>query len=247
MAVEDGMREEGRKPAELAVEDDFRLPTSDLRLPAGERPEHRLEFFLRHPLVERDADLLRVHLAKVDAGFERLANDLVCVFDAHRDRVEEVLSREVADPRSFSCAASHAAARCTRRAMSRRPSGPCHTAYMPAITASRTCAVQMLLVAFSRRMCCSRVCSERRRPAWPCASFDTPTSRPGIRRFSASFTDMKAACGPPNPSGTPKRWRIADADVGAEFARGLQQASARANRRKRRRARPPCALPQPRR
>ena len=39
------------------------------------------------------------------------------------------------------------------------PAGPCHTAYMPAMTASNTCAVQMFDVAFSRRMCCSRVCS----------------------------------------------------------------------------------------
>jgi hypothetical protein len=30
---------------------------------------------------------------------------------------------------------------------------------MLAITAGSTCAVQMLDVAFSRRMCCSRVCS----------------------------------------------------------------------------------------
>jgi len=33
---------------------------------------------------------------------------------------------------------------------------------MLAITASSTCAVQMFDVAFSRRMCCSRVCSARR-------------------------------------------------------------------------------------
>ena len=33
-----------------------------------------------------------------------------------------------------------------------------YTAYIDAITASRTCAVQMFDVAFSRRMCCSRVC-----------------------------------------------------------------------------------------
>ena len=32
-----------------------------------------------------------------------------------------------------------------------------------AITASSTCAVQILLVAFSRRMCCSRVCNASRR------------------------------------------------------------------------------------
>src|SRR5438445_532835 len=46
--------------------------------------------------------------------------------------------------------------------MRRRPSGPWYTAYMLAITASSTCAVQMLLVAFSRRMCCSRVCRAMR-------------------------------------------------------------------------------------
>ena len=33
---------------------------------------------------------------------------------------------------------------------------------MPAMTASSTCAVQMFDVAFSRRMCCSRVCSASR-------------------------------------------------------------------------------------
>jgi hypothetical protein len=46
---------------------------------------------------------------------------------------------------------------------------------MLAITASSTCAVQMFDVAFSRRMCCSRVCSasgSRR----ACASTVTPTS-----------------------------------------------------------------------
>ena len=37
-----------------------------------------------------------------------------------------------------------AVSRCTRRAIRVRPSGPCQTAYMPAMTASSTCAVQML-------------------------------------------------------------------------------------------------------
>ena len=55
-------------------------------------------------------------------------------------------------------------------AMRFSPSGPCHTAYMPAITASSTCAVQMFEVAFSRRMCCSRVCSASRIAGWPAAS-----------------------------------------------------------------------------
>ena len=60
--------------------------------------------------------------------------------------------------------------------------GPWYTAYMLAITASSTCAVQMLLVAFSRRMCCSRVCSASRYAGAPSASRDTPTSRPGSDR-----------------------------------------------------------------
>ncbi len=90
--------------------------------------------------------------------------------------------------------------------MRRSPSGPCHTAYIPAITASSTWAVQMLEVAFSRRMCCSRVCSARRRAGAPLASWLTPTRRPGIRRLKASRVAKKPACGPPKPMGTPKRW-----------------------------------------
>ncbi len=86
------------------------------------------------------------------------------------------------------------------------PSGPCQTAYIPAMTASSTCAVQMLLVAFSRRMCCSRVCSASRIAGCPAASCDTPTRRPGITRLNLSCVAKNAACGPPNPIGTPNRW-----------------------------------------
>jgi hypothetical protein len=42
------------------------------------------------------------------------------------------------------------------------PFGPWKTAYIDAMTASRACAVQTLEVAFSRRICCSRVWSARR-------------------------------------------------------------------------------------
>ena len=86
-----------------------------------------------------------------------------------------------------------------------RPSGPCHTPYMPAMFARRTCAVQMLEVAFSRRICCSRVCSARRRAGRPMVSVLTPTRRPGIERAWVSSVAMNAACGPPNPIGTPRR------------------------------------------
>ena len=71
------------------------------------------------------------------------------------------------------------------------PSGPCHTAYMPAMLASSTCAVQMLLVAFSRRMCCSRVCRARRSAGRPAVSVLTPTRRPGSARACASRVARK--------------------------------------------------------
>ena len=52
----------------------------------------------------------------------------------------------------------------------------------PAMFASSACAVQMFDVAFSRRMCCSRVCSAIRYAVLPCASTDTPMIRPGAWR-----------------------------------------------------------------
>ncbi len=50
--------------------------------------------------------------------------------------------------------------------------------------ASNACAVQMLLVAFSRRMCCSRVCNARRKAGLPSASlWKRATMRPGQVAF----------------------------------------------------------------
>ena len=87
---------------------------------------------------------------------------------------------------------------CTRSAIRLRPSGPWYTAYMLAMTASSTCAVQMLLVALSRRMCCSRVCSAMRRAGLPSASFETPMMRPGqVALVARRVVAKKAACGPP--------------------------------------------------
>ncbi|MNJ50026.1 hypothetical protein D3C77_452860 [compost metagenome] len=73
-----------------------------------------------------------------------------------------------------------------RSAICFRPCGPWYTAYMLAMLASSTWAVQMLLVAFSRRMCCSRVCMARRRAVLPKRSIETPTRRPGMSRLNAS-------------------------------------------------------------
>jgi hypothetical protein len=55
----------------------------------------------------------------------------------------------------------------------------------------------MLLVAFSRRMCCSRVCSAMRYATWPCASSVTPINRPGSLRTHSVRVAKNAACGPP--------------------------------------------------
>jgi len=100
-------------------------------------------------------------------------------------------------PSRATALASSTVSVCTRSAMRRSPSGPWYTAYMLAITASSTCAVQMLLVAFSRRMCCSRVCNAMRSAGRPLASRDTPMMRPGTCRLCSSRVAKNAACGPP--------------------------------------------------
>ena len=66
------------------------------------------------------------------------------------------------------------ASMCTRAAMAFRPSGPWYTAYDAATLASSACAVQMLDVALSRRMCCSRVCIAMRSAGLLLESRDTP-------------------------------------------------------------------------
>jgi hypothetical protein len=57
--------------------------------------------------------------------------------------------------------------------------------------------VQMLLVAFSRRMCCSRVWSASRSAGFFSRSMETPTSRPGSERLCSSRVAKNAAWGPP--------------------------------------------------
>jgi hypothetical protein len=64
---------------------------------------------------------------------------------------------------------------------------------MLAMMASSAWAVQMLLVAFSRLMCCSRVWIAMRRAVWPWASRLTPMMRPGILRAYSVLVEMNAA------------------------------------------------------
>ena len=58
-------------------------------------------------------------------------------------------------------------------------------------------------VALSLRICCSRVCKANLKAAFPCESIDWPTNLPGIDLSRPDLTDMKPACGPPKPIGTP--------------------------------------------
>ena len=112
-------------------------------------------------------------------------------------QVKEIVSKKpddrIENPAVFIAEEAREASWLIRRAIRCSPSGPCHTPYMPAIFASKTCAVQILDVAFSRRMCCSRVCNVRRNAGRPAVSVLTPTSRPGSDRACLSRVAIKAA------------------------------------------------------
>ena len=69
----------------------------------------------------------------------------------------------------------------------------------------------MLLVAFSRRMCCSRVCSVRTKQRLPRRSTVWPAMRPGMRRTNFSRQAMMPRYGPPYGIGVPSEWPSATA------------------------------------
>ena len=91
-------------------------------------------------------------------------------------------------------------------------------------SAQRPELVQMLLVAFSRRICCSRVDRVSTKPRRPSASTVSPTSRPGIWRTNFSRVANRPRYGPPKFSALPSDWPSAGDDVGAHLARRLDQA-----------------------
>ena len=132
--------------------------------PAGQHRGHLQQLGVGGGLVAGDADRVR---RRPGAGCSRPARARSTAAaappgQAHPDRVEEPAGR--ARPGRWPAAWRPAGprGRCTLAAIAASPSGPWYTAYIAAITASSTCAVQMLLVAFSRRMCCSRACSASR-------------------------------------------------------------------------------------
>ena len=139
------------------------------------------------------------------------------------DRVEERVvhagdGRRAAPHRPAAAPADSPAGRCASA-----PPARATPRSSPAITASSTCAVQMLDVAFSRRMCCSRVCNASRIAGCPAASSDTPTSRPGMCRLNASRVAKNAGVRAAEAHRHAEALRRTDHHVGAHLARRRQQ------------------------
>ncbi len=78
----------------------------------------------------------------------------------------------------------------------------------------------MLLVALPCLICCSRVCKVNRYAFLLLESIDSPMILPGISRLNESLAAKNAACGPPKPSGTPKRCEFPSA-MSAPISFGL--------------------------
>ena len=78
--------------------------------------------------------------------------------------------------------------------------------------------VQMLDVALSRRMCCSRVESVSTKPRSPSASTVSPQRRPGIWRTIFAARREQADIGAAEVQRVADRLALADDDVGAHRA-----------------------------
>lgn len=81
----------------------------------------------------------------------------------------------------------------------------------------------MFEVAFSRRMCCSRVCSASRYAGAPSASTETPTRRPGRERFEAGADRHEAGVRAAVEQRHAEALGRADHDVRPGLSRCLQQ------------------------
>jgi len=91
-------------------------------------------------------------------------------------------------------------------AISRKPSLPSSVRCTVAASAQSAWFVQMFEVAFSRRMCCSRVASVSTNPRWPSESVVCPASRPGIWADKLVPRSNHARERPAVTRGSPKLW-----------------------------------------
>jgi hypothetical protein len=90
--------------------------------------------------------------------------------------------------------------------------------------------VQMLLVARSRRMCCSRVASVSTKPGWPFLSTVSPTMRPGhlLEIFAIVAAGEEAHARAAELGRQAERLPSADRDVHAEAPGGSSSRARRA-------------------
>src|SRR5579862_7707780 len=106
-----------------------------------------------------------------------------------------------------------------RRASRLNPLSPSSARWIVKARQQRPEFVQILLVAFSRRMCCSRVDSVSTYPRLPSASTVSPESRPGIWRMNFSRVANRPTYGPPKFNPLPIDWPSA-ATISAPMAPG---------------------------
>ena len=85
-------------------------------------------------------------------------------------------------------------------------------------SAHRPLLVQMFEVAFSRRICCSRVDRVSTKPRLPSASTVSPASRPGHLADELLLAGEQADIGPAEIEADADRLAFADDDVGAHLA-----------------------------
>ena len=88
--------------------------------------------------------------------------------------------------------------------------------------ANKAWAVQMLLVAFSRRICCSRVWSVKRNAGRPRASLETPISRPGMT-FERVPGGKVSGMRPAIAQAAHQTLGVADGDIGTPLTRWCQE------------------------
>ena len=110
----------------------------------------------------------------------------------------------IAIPALFSLFFKYSALSRLSRASCRIPVPPTDAMYMVHMVAQSPWLEQMLEVAFSRRICCSRVARVRTKPRWPFLSAVWPTSRPGMLRTYLSSDANIPSPGPPKDCGMPR-------------------------------------------
>ena len=111
-------------------------------------------------------------------------------------------------PSSAASARARSAVRCSSSSPSSTMPSPARASSGRSTPASAlsACAVQMFEVAFSRRMCCSRVCSVSTKPRGRRRRASRRRSGPASGAGSASVAAKKPNDGPPKSSRLPSVW-----------------------------------------